>query len=58
MGYYTGMREGEILKLTWDRVDLGSRLIHLTKDMTKERKPKTILFLPMPTDRLKTLEMD
>jgi integrase len=42
MGYYTGMREGEILNLTWDRVDMGSRLIQLTKDMTKERRAKTV----------------
>jgi integrase len=36
------MREGEILRLTWDRVDLSNRLIRLKKDMTKERRPKTI----------------
>ena len=42
MGYWTGMREGEILNLTWDRVDLTDRLIKLTAKMTKEGRAKTI----------------
>ena len=42
MGYWTGMREGEILNLTWDRVDLTDRLIRLTAEMTKEGRAKTV----------------
>ena len=42
MGYFTGMREGEILNLTWDRIDLTERLINLTANMTKEGKAKTV----------------
>jgi integrase len=42
MGYWTGMREGEILNLAWDRIDLTGRLIKLTAEMTKEGRAKTI----------------
>jgi integrase len=42
MGYCTGMRKGEILNLTWDRIDLSDRLIRLAANMTKERKPKIV----------------
>ena len=40
--YWTGMRAGEIRKLTWDKVDLKNRMIRLTGDDTKEKKGKEI----------------
>jgi len=40
--YWTGMRKGEILKLTWDSVDLKNRVINLAPTDTKEGQPKTI----------------
>ena len=40
--FWTGMRRGEILKLTWDKIDLQSKLIWLKGDDTKEGNRKII----------------
>jgi len=42
MGFWTGMRRGEILNLKWSRVDLSNRLIRLKPSDTKEGKSKNI----------------
>ena len=41
-GYYTGMRKGEVLKLTWNKVDLRDRVIKLDAADTKDREARTI----------------
>ncbi len=42
MGYYTGMRKGEIINLTWDKVDLKSRVIKLDATDTKDMEARQI----------------
>ena len=44
--YYTGMRVGEVKRLTWDRVDLKKGLIRLRKQDTKNGDARDV---PMPT---------
>jgi len=41
-GYYAGMRKGEVLNLTWDKVDLKKRVISLEATDTKDREARQI----------------
>ena len=41
-GFYTGMRLGEILNLTWNKVDLKNRLIQLEAEDTKDKEARNI----------------
>jgi len=52
-GYYTGMRLGEILKLTWSKVDLKNRVIRLEAEDTKDNEPRDI---PICDEILKVFE--
>lgn len=42
VGYYTGMRLGEILNLKWTNIDLAENCIRLTPDQTKNESARNI----------------
>lgn len=46
IAYHLGMRLGEILKLTWDRVDLERGFIRLAARDTKTGKPRLVPMTP------------
>jgi integrase len=53
MEYWTGMRRGELLGLTWQEVDLKKGFIRLKAERTKEAKAKSI---PLNHAALEVLE--
>src|SRR5260370_19881954 len=53
MGYYTGMRRGEILKIRWASVDLEGGEIRLSAGETKNDEPRTIPLLSELREMLK-----
>jgi integrase len=52
MGYFTGMRFGEIVGLTWDRVNLREGCIALTASDTKTEKPRKVYLVPQALEVL------
>ena len=55
MGYYAGMRRGEILGVTWDKVSLKERVIRLEATDTKDREPRTIPICKKLYEQLKDI---
>ena len=53
IGFWTGMRKGEIINLTWDKVNMKEMFIQLEAEDTKERKSKTI---PLSNEVFKMLK--
>ena len=52
-GYFTGAREGEILRLKWDQVDVEAHTAHLEPGSTKNDQPRTI---PLNDELVETLK--
>jgi len=55
MGYYAGMRLGEILKLRWINVDLTNAEVRLESGTTKNNEPRTI---PLTRELLEMLRIE
>jgi integrase len=55
MAYQTGMRRGEILHLTWDRVDFKANVIRLQAKDTKTNEGRLVPLTPELTVLLKDL---
>ncbi len=55
MGYYTGMRLGEILGLRWSNVDLANAEVRLDPGTTKNDEPRTI---PLAGELLEMLRIE
>lgn len=55
MAYYTAMRQGEILNLTWDRIDLKSGFIRLKPEDTKTNEARAIPIHPEVMEMLKAM---
>jgi len=53
MGFYTGMRKGEILSLEWSQIDFSSKLIRLNPGTTKNKEPRLV---PLSEELYETLK--
>ena len=54
--YLTGMRRGEVLGLTWDRVDLETGTVDLREEQTKTEEPRMLYLNSLPELRKVFLE--
>ena len=52
---HTGMRRGELLKITWDMVDLDKKFITLPPQITKTNKPRNVPLQPHAINILRSI---
>ena len=55
MGYYTGMRQGEMLRMRWDGVHFQDKEIRLNSGETKNDEPRTV---PLISELLEMLKIE
>ena len=55
VAYHLGLRYGEIVKLTWDRVDLKRGIVTLMGKDTKARRPRKVPLTPELTEVFRDL---
>lgn len=52
---FTGLRQGEVLGLTWDCVDFETNSLLINKQHTQLRKTKEYVFASLKNDKIRTL---
>ncbi len=52
---FTGLRQGEVLGLTWDCVDFENSTLLINKQHTQLRKTKEYVFASLKNDKIRTL---
>jgi len=55
LAYHTGMRQGEIMALTWDKVDLKEGFIHLQPEDCKTEEGRSVPLHPEVIETLKAM---
>ena len=55
MTVFTGLRQGEVLGLTWDCVDFETNSLLINKQHTQLRKTKEYVFASLKNDKIRTL---
>lgn len=55
---FTGMRQGEVLGLTWDCIDFEKHRIHINKQLNKQRLNGTYSYnlIPLKNDKPRTIQ--
>lgn len=57
IGYYTGMRAGEVCALTWEDIDLNKKTISIDKTMIRNSKSEYIFDTPKTKTSNRTIEI-
>ena len=52
---FTGLRQGEVLGLTWDCVDFETNTLLINKQHTQQRQTKEYVFASLKNDKIRTL---
>lgn len=53
IGFFSGIRPSEILRLRWEDIDLNNKQVVISADQSKERKPRVVKIYPSLLQTLK-----